>query len=66
MNDATEYDAWFYREVQAGQEAADAGDVLMADAVEIEANAWRANVRRSIGEGLEPDRSEGRGSQRKK
>jgi predicted transcriptional regulator len=45
---AAAHDAWFRREVRAGIEAADAGDVLSAEEVEAAAEAWRAEVRRTI------------------
>jgi predicted transcriptional regulator len=41
-------DSWFRREVQVGLDAAYAGDVVSAEEVEAEANAWRAETRRKI------------------
>ncbi|MDK6239554.1 MULTISPECIES: hypothetical protein [Klebsiella pneumoniae complex] len=41
---AAEHDAWFRREVQAGIDAANAGDVIPADEVEADAAAWRTTV----------------------
>lgn len=66
MSNVTEYDAWLHCEVLTGLEAANAGDVLTADAVEPEADAWRADVHRRNAEGRQPDRHEGRGPYRKK
>ena len=43
--DSAEHDAWFRRQVQAGQDAANAGDLLPAEDVEAEATAWRAGTR---------------------
>lgn len=48
QQEAAEHDAWFRREVQAGVDAADAGDVLSADEAEAEATAWRAETRRRL------------------
>jgi predicted transcriptional regulator len=45
---AAEHDVWFRREVQAGIDAANAGDVLSADEAEAEAAAWRAETRRRL------------------
>lgn len=45
---ATEHDAWFREQVQIGIDAANAGEVLSADEVEAEAQAWRAETRRKI------------------
>lgn len=66
MNDLAEYGAWFHHQVQAGLEAANAGDVLTADIVEAEADAWRADVCRRNGDGWQPDRYEDQGPQRKR
>ena len=48
QQDAAEHDAWFRRQVQAGIDAANAGDVISAEAVETEAAAWRAETRRKL------------------
>lgn len=48
QREAVEHDAWFRREVQAGIDAANAGDVIPADEVEAEAAAWRAETRRKL------------------
>ena len=45
---AAEHDAWFPRQVQAGLDAANAGDVISAEEVETEAAAWRAQTRRKM------------------
>lgn len=42
------HDAWFRSQVQAGLEAANAGDHISADEVEAEAIAWRAEIRGAI------------------
>ena len=39
-----QHDAWFRRQVQAGLDAAHAGDLIPADEVEAEAAAWRAET----------------------
>lgn len=44
QQEAATHDAWFRREVQAGIEAADAGDVLSAEEVEADAAEWRARI----------------------
>jgi len=43
------HDAWFRREVQAGIDAANAGDVLSAEEVEAEAATWREETLRKLG-----------------
>jgi predicted transcriptional regulator len=48
QQEATEHDAWFRRQVQAGLEAAHAGDVISSEEVEAEAAAWRAEMRRKM------------------
>ncbi|ECG1392491.1 TPA_asm: hypothetical protein GNB58_005162 [Salmonella enterica subsp. houtenae serovar 45:g,z51:-] len=48
QQEAAAHEAWFRREVQAGIDAADAGDVIPADEVEAEAAAWRAETRRKL------------------
>ncbi len=48
QQDAAEHDAWFRRQVQNGLDAANAGDVISAEAVEAEAAAWRAEMRRKM------------------
>jgi len=45
QQDSAEHDAWFRRQVQAGQDAANAGELLPAEDVEAEATAWRARAR---------------------
>ena len=42
------HDAWFRRQVQAGIDAANAGDVVSAEEVEAEAAAWREEIRRKL------------------
>lgn len=44
---AADHDAWFRKEVQAGIEAANAGDLFAAAEVEADAMAWRDAVRRT-------------------
>ena len=48
QQESAEHDAWFRREVQIGLDAANAGDVVSAEAVEAEAEAWRAETRRKM------------------
>lgn len=48
QQDAAEHDTWFRRQVQAGLDAADAGDLVPAEEVEAEAAAWRAETRRGL------------------
>lgn len=48
QQDAAEHDAWFRRQVQAGLDAANAGDLISAEEVEAEAAAWRAETRRKM------------------
>ena len=43
--DPAGHDAWFRREVTAGLESANVGDVITGDEVETEAAAWRAETR---------------------
>lgn len=45
---AREYDAWFCREVEAGIAEANAGDLIPAEEVEVEASAWRVETLRKI------------------
>ncbi|MFY0992475.1 CopG family ribbon-helix-helix protein [Halomonas sp. C05BenzN] len=48
QQEAAAHDAWFRREVQAGIDAANAGDVIPAAEVEAEAAAWRAETQRKL------------------
>ena len=48
QEEASAHDAWFRQEVQAGIEAANAGDAISAEEVEAEAAAWRAETRRKL------------------
>lgn len=48
QQEAAEHDSWFRREVQAGIDAANAGDVVSAAEVEADAAAWRAATRRKM------------------
>lgn len=48
QQDAAEHDAWFRRQVQAGLDAANAGDLISAEEVEADAAAWRAETRRKM------------------
>lgn len=59
QQEAAEHDAWFRRQVQAGIDAANAGDVISAEEVEAEAAAWRAETRRKLAQAdqLTPARS---------
>lgn len=51
QQDSAEHDAWFRRQVQSGQDAANAGDLLPAEEVEAEATAWRAGTRTRAADG---------------
>ena len=42
------HEAWFRRQVQRGLDSANAGELLSANEVEAEAEAWRAETRRKI------------------
>ena len=48
QQDAAAHDTWFRDQVQIGIAAANAGDVLSAEEVEAEAEAWRAETRGKI------------------
>ena len=48
QQEAAEHDAWFRRQVQAGLDAANTGDVISAEIVEAEAATWRAETRRKM------------------
>ncbi|MFC5373529.1 CopG family ribbon-helix-helix protein [Brevundimonas faecalis] len=45
QQEAAAHEAWFRRQVQAGIDAADAGDLISAETVEAEAAAWREAMR---------------------
>ncbi|WOG30327.1 hypothetical protein [Endozoicomonas sp. 8E] len=48
QQEAAEHDAWFRREVQAGIDSANAGELIVAEDVEAEAAAWRAETQRKL------------------
>ncbi|OFC61469.1 CopG family ribbon-helix-helix protein [Candidatus Erwinia dacicola] len=48
QQEAAVHDAWFRREVQAGIDAANVGNVITADEVEAEAAKWREKTRRQM------------------
>lgn len=48
QQDATEYDAWFRRQVQAGLASANAGQLVSAENVEAEFFARRTETRRKL------------------
>lgn len=48
QQEAARHDEWFRREVQAGLDAANAGEVIAAEDVEAEAAAWRSEMRRKL------------------
>ncbi|MDN5836925.1 MAG: hypothetical protein L0H12_06185 [Nitrosospira sp.] len=50
QQEAADHDRWFRNQVRAGIDAANAGDVIPAEEVEAEAEAWRAQTRAKIGE----------------
>ena len=43
--EAAEHDAWFRRQVQIGLDSANAGRLVPAEEVEMEAEAWREEMR---------------------
>lgn len=46
--EAEEHDVWFVEQVQAGVDAANAGQVVSAEEVEADATAWREDTRRKL------------------
>ena len=48
QQEAADQDAWFRRQVQAGLDSANTGNVISAEEVEAEAEAWRAETRRKM------------------
>jgi predicted transcriptional regulator len=48
QQDEAEYDAWFRRQVQAGLDSANAGNLISAEEVEAEFAARRAETRRKL------------------
>jgi predicted transcriptional regulator len=44
QKEASSHDAWMRREVQAGIDAANAGETVTAEEVEADAKAWRAKI----------------------
>jgi len=48
QQEAAAHDAWFRRQVQIGLDSANAGDLIPAEEVEAEAEAWRAETRRKM------------------
>ena len=48
QQEAAEHDAWFRRQVQVGIDAANAGDLISAEEVEAEAEAWREATRQRL------------------
>ena len=48
QQEAAEHDAWFRRQVQIGIDAANAGDLIAAEEVEAEAEAWREATRQRL------------------
>ena len=48
QQETAEHDAWFRRQIQAGLDAATAGDVISTEEVEAEAAVWRAETRHKI------------------
>jgi len=49
QQEASEHDVWFRRQVQTGLDSANTGDLMTAEEVEAEAEAWRAETRRKRG-----------------
>jgi predicted transcriptional regulator len=50
QRDEAEYDAWFRRQVQAGLDSANAGNLIPADHVEAALAARRPQTRRRLAE----------------
>lgn len=50
QQEAAEHDVWFRSQVQIGLDSANAGNLVPAEEVEAEAEAWRAEIRRKIGD----------------
>lgn len=50
QQEAADHDAWLHRQVRAGVDAANVGDVISAEEVEAEAATWREEMRRKIAE----------------
>lgn len=48
QQEAAEHDAWFRRQVQAGVDSANAGNLVSGEDVEAEAAAWRDETRRKL------------------
>jgi predicted transcriptional regulator len=48
QQEVAEHDAWFRGQVQAGLDAANAGELIAAEDVEAEAATWRAETRRKL------------------
>lgn len=48
QQEAAAHDVWFRRQVQAGLDSANAGDLISADEVEAEAAVWREQTRLKI------------------
>ena len=48
QREADVHDAWFRQQVQAGLDAANAGDLISSEEIEAEAAAWRAETRRKL------------------
>lgn len=48
QQEVAEHDAWFRSQVQAGLDAANAGELIAAEEVEAEAATWRAETRRKL------------------
>ena len=44
QKEASSHDAWMRREVQAGIDAANAGEIVTAEEVEADAKAWRVKI----------------------
>lgn len=44
QRDAADHDAWFRRQVQVGLDQANAGQLISAEEVEADAEAWRAEM----------------------
>jgi predicted transcriptional regulator len=48
QQEAAAHDTWFRHEIQAGIDAANAGEVVSGEEVEAKAAAWRAEIQRKL------------------
>ncbi|OKP04901.1 CopG family ribbon-helix-helix protein [Xenorhabdus eapokensis] len=48
QQEAADYDAWFREQVQIGIDDANIGNLMSAEEVEADANAWRTEIREKL------------------